>query len=100
MVNWDTVTKPKIYGGIGVQDARLTNLALLGKLAWSMLHEGKKLWVQILSHKYIKNGSIWGENKCSSRSLIWRGIQKAAQALRGGFSFRIGSGNSSLWYTD
>lgn len=39
LVNWDIVTWPKHDGGLGIRDSRLTNISLLGKLIWSMLHE-------------------------------------------------------------
>lgn len=57
-MNWDIVTSPRRYGGLGIRDTRLTNLPLLGKLVWSLLHEKNKLWVQVLIHKYVKHGSI------------------------------------------
>jgi len=31
-VNWNMVTTPKRFGGLGICEARLTNLTLLGKL--------------------------------------------------------------------
>jgi hypothetical protein len=54
-VNWNMVTTPKRFGGLGIREARLTNLALLGKLVWNMLHNKDKLWVKVLSHKYMGN---------------------------------------------
>ena len=37
-VNWNMVTTLKRFGGLGIREVRLTNLAMLGKLVWNMLH--------------------------------------------------------------
>lgn len=31
-VNWNKVTAPKHYGGLGISEAKLSNVAMLGKL--------------------------------------------------------------------
>jgi len=49
-VNWNMVTIPKRFGCLGIREDILTNLALLGKLVWNMLHNKDKLWVKVLSH--------------------------------------------------
>lgn len=48
LVNWNTLTliTPKMFGGSGIHDTGLTNLALFGKLVWSPLNEKYRLWVQ------------------------------------------------------
>lgn len=79
-------------------EARLSNVALLGKLVWNLLYDPQKLWVRVLSHKYIKGGDIWNIKAKGNISLIWRSILKALETLRQGFQFRIGDGSSSFWY--
>lgn len=99
LINWEVLTTPKTLGGLGIGDRRLTNMALLGKLVWSLLHERDKLWVQVLTHKYVK-GTIWNTNSRGSSSIIWRSIHKAIEALGDGFIMRLNSGNTSFWYSD
>lgn len=48
-VKWNSITQPKSEGGLGIRMARETNIALLGKHAWSLLHNSHKLWVNMLS---------------------------------------------------
>lgn len=55
IINWDVLTTPRNLGGLGIRDTRLMNIALFGKLVWSLLHERDKLWVQVLTHKYLKS---------------------------------------------
>jgi len=33
----------KRFGGLGIREARIINVSLLGKLVWSMLHHKEKL---------------------------------------------------------
>lgn len=42
------MTKPGKYGGLGVREARLANILLLGKLVWQVFNSPYKLWVNIL----------------------------------------------------
>jgi hypothetical protein len=76
------VTSPMKFGGLAIREARLSNIALLGKLVWNLLHDPHKLWVSVLSHKYIKGGDIWNIKGKENISLIWRSVLKALEALR------------------
>lgn len=46
---------------------RESNIALLGKHAWSLLHNPKKLWVNMLSSKYLNGTKILNANKTTTR---------------------------------
>jgi hypothetical protein len=69
IVKWSIVTSPKKFGGLSIKEARLSDFALLGKLVWNVLYDPHKLWVRVLSHKYIKGGEIWSI-KLKNISLI------------------------------
>lgn len=99
LVNWETLTTPTKVGGLGIRDTRLVNVALLGKLVWSLLHDQDKLWVQVLTHKYIPL-SLWQCQNRGAPSIIWRSILKAIDTLRNGFQMRLNLGNTSFWYSD
>lgn len=97
-VPWHTTSKLKKDGGLGLRKTRETNVALLGKKVWDMIHSGDKLWVQLLSSKYLKDTSILHANCVSGSSHVWQSIMKAMASLKDGFSFRVGKGEISLWY--
>jgi hypothetical protein len=80
------MTKPRKYGGLGVRDARLANILLLGKLVWHVFNSPYKLWVNILQHKYLNNNS-WFHNPIpmNSVSYTWKSIHKAFSLLWEGF---------------
>ena len=51
MVSWSKIVRSKEEGGLGIQEARAKNIALLSKLNWRMYHEQDALWVR----SYLKN---------------------------------------------
>lgn len=97
LVNWHQVTLPKSLGGLGIRTARETNTSLLGKLVWDLQQDRDKLWVHLLKHKYKVEGNFLNSSS-KVGSSTWGAISKAKSILRGGFEFRIGEGNLSLWF--
>jgi hypothetical protein len=82
---------------LGIRKARDANASLLGKLVWSIHQNCDALWVQVLKHKYIKNELFLSIPK-KLGSVTWNAIMKALSALKDGFQFRLGDGNSSFWF--
>jgi hypothetical protein len=99
LVGWDKITKPKKVGGLRIRKARDANTSLLGKLVWNIHQNNDALWVQIIKHKYIKEEAFLSITK-KPGSVTWNAIMKALLALKDGFQFRLGNGNSSFWFTD
>ncbi|PNY04054.1 ribonuclease H, partial [Trifolium pratense] len=97
-VKWDTVTQPRSKGGLGIHVARKSNIALLGKHIWDLIHHPDKLWVQLLADKYLRHDHILHATKSQGASCVWNYIVKAVEVLKPGFKFRIGKGDVSLWY--
>ena len=82
-VKWDIITKPKHKRGLGIRSSRDVNMAMLGKKAWSMLHEPDKPWVAILKDRYIPNQSILSAKNIPSSSYTWNCILKSFEVRRG-----------------
>src|ERR1044072_7151751 len=99
-INWARLAAPKDLGGLGIRDSSSINLSLLGKLIWSLLHHHDKLWVQVLRHKYLQNDNILHTSTTQGASFIWKSIIKSRDALKDGFVFSIGSGQTSFWHTN
>jgi len=57
-VNWNTITQPRKNEGLGVRRARDSNVVMLGKKVWALLHDPDSLWVQLLANKYLKGDSV------------------------------------------
>ncbi|XP_072087268.1 uncharacterized protein [Arachis hypogaea] len=89
LVKWDIAITSKKAGGLGVRDTLCANMALLGKLVWDCLNNKNKLWVQVLTHKYLQNSKNLGSIHCHNASTTWRNILKAYDILKEGFRWEI-----------
>ena len=100
LVGWEKIAKPKSMGGLGIRTARRNNICLLGKLVWDMTQHSTKLWVQLLSHKYLTTPHFLLANAHLSCSSSWATIMRAKNMLSGGYSWRHGSSASSFWFSN
>lgn len=57
-MNWEGVMTPKVCDGLGIQPARDSNAAMLGKLSWELIRESTKPWAKAFKQKYLKHGGI------------------------------------------
>ncbi|GAU50504.1 hypothetical protein TSUD_409790 [Trifolium subterraneum] len=97
LVSWKKIARPKQHGGLSIRTARGQNISLLGKLVWDMVQSSNKLWVDLLSSKYVKGSTFLLSGNNSSGSPTWSSIIQAKNILKDGFSWRAGSGTSSFW---
>ncbi|XP_057442323.1 uncharacterized protein LOC130734042 [Lotus japonicus] len=100
LVNWDTLTRDKDCGGLGIKEMNRFNTALLGKAVWQLVQKPNKLWVKVLDQKYIKDSSILSVQPRQKDSPLWKGILRARDQVGQQMVFRIGNGETSLWYKD
>ncbi|CAN1153186.1 LINE-1 retrotransposable element ORF2 protein [Linum perenne] len=54
LVSWDVICRPKSQGGLGLRKALELNGAFTMKLGWQLLKHLDKLWVRVLTSKYLK----------------------------------------------
>jgi hypothetical protein len=106
-VNWETVTKPKCDGGLGVRDVRRVNLSLLAKWRWRFLNADQSCWKVVLQSKY-------GDNLASKHlqqehsevrlaSIWWKDICKLEgndRWLTETIVKKVGNGRSTSLWTD
>ena len=52
LVGWNKIIQTKENGGLGIQEARAKNIALLAKLNWRMNQEKDALWSKVILRKY------------------------------------------------
>ncbi|KAL6200061.1 hypothetical protein ACLB2K_029843 [Fragaria x ananassa] len=65
-IAWKEVCKPKMLGGLGVRPSAFFNKAAIGKLAWKLITNKDKWWVQVVSKKYLKRDGRWDKTKLDS----------------------------------
>jgi len=73
VVSWNTITRPKVYGGITMCNLKHMNLACNMKLGWMLRNDGNSLWCQVLKGKYARQGLISSSLIAKPQdSLIWK----------------------------
>lgn len=65
---WDNFCCPKQCGGLDFRRFRDINASILANLTWDLFSKKNKLWVDILSSKYIKE-DIW--NLIAPKNCSW-----------------------------
>lgn len=101
LVKWNTVTRAKTHGGLGIRKARDMNLAFLAKVRWTIKQEGEKLWVKVLKSKYIRStGGVEEGRTNRGVSNLWQGINAAGQLLERGIRKHPRNGRRTMFWTD
>jgi hypothetical protein len=56
MIRWDSVCRPKDFGGLVIINTHIFNECLLVKWIWKFYHQAESLWGRILKAKYMRRG--------------------------------------------
>ncbi|KAI8548067.1 hypothetical protein RHMOL_Rhmol07G0243600 [Rhododendron molle] len=107
LVKWELITKKKEFGGLGVKNLMIQNLALLAKWWWRFYKDSDSLWVKVVKSKYKLEQSCWLPRLPSSgkSSTIWKDICSVGDSssvigsiLQEGFRVVVHSGQDiSFW---
>ncbi|PNX66290.1 hypothetical protein L195_g055006 [Trifolium pratense] len=93
-IGWETITKPKSHGGLGLRRLAEMNKACIFKLVWKLQNGVNELWCQILFGKYqrgIGNDNVVAKGTDSS---LWKEIVKAWPKLLEASFWSIRDGRS------
>ncbi|KAA3480405.1 reverse transcriptase [Gossypium australe] len=94
MMAWDRMCYPKGVGDMGFRDVHLFNLALLGRQVWRLMIQKDTMCYKVLSAKYFPNGDVFSYKRCDKPSFTWMSIARAVDALKDGFMWQVGDGNT------
>ena len=103
LINWKIVTTPKIKDGLGINNVKDTNFALLFKRMWRFLNETDPFWKRIILAKYEQSflGDIPTKGKYNSPKAPWRSITKGNEWFLPQIKWRINNGEViSFWHGD
>lgn len=85
LINWDTITKTKDVGGLGIRSTNSMNKAFLAKLVWHLLTHTNSMWAQVLARKYMQGIHHMDNIHIRLRaSNVWRGMVSAKQVVADG----------------
>ena len=80
--SWDKLTIAKKEGGMGLQDLRAFNLAMLAKQGWRLMHEKESLFYKCFSARYFPRSHFLDVVESPNCSYVWRSIVAALQPLK------------------
>jgi hypothetical protein len=80
---------PRNQGGLGIQDMKSTNLALITKLGWKIPNNSENTWVQLLQKQYIKYENFLTSPTPLLTSWFWKGIQKCKSLNQSGSYLQV-----------
>ena len=97
--SWDIVTNNLTVAGLGIRKLKIWNLCFMAKLGWRMIFAPSKLWVKILSSRYLKKSDFFSCQPSANSSPMWKDILRGCPILSKGIQKLIGNGAlTSLWY--
>lgn len=76
LVNWNRVYISKKEGGMGIDDLKKMNVALLAEWWWKLETESTKLVSKVLRNKYGSKVGSWAHKhrNSSNTSSFWKGL--------------------------
>ncbi|KAG8372343.1 hypothetical protein BUALT_Bualt12G0056200 [Buddleja alternifolia] len=79
-----------ILGGLGLRKMEHINQALISKLAWNMAANSPKIWVKMLSAKYLVNNTFFNSSSAAhNSSWTWQDICKVSNLIKASACFVV-----------
>lgn len=101
LVSWEKLCKPKENGGLGFRSMRILNQAYMMKLAWQLVTERDKLWVQVMRAKYQCSSQLLRKVGLKSNSSdIWKAINKAWLQVEPNLAWSVRNGQDTRFWKD
>ena len=91
--SWSFLSKPKKQGGMGFQDIRNFNLAMLAKRGWRLLQHEESLVHKCFKAKYFPRCSFLDAGDVPNSSYVWKSMLAAQSILKQGCCWRVGNGS-------
>ncbi|XP_074300447.1 uncharacterized protein LOC141631711 [Silene latifolia] len=80
------VCMPKKYGGLGLINAGMWNIAAMGKYVWWIMNKKDHLWVKWVHAIYIKGKDWLNYSPTTTASWSWKQLCKVKETLKGGYN--------------
>ena len=96
--SWDSICSPKSEGGLGIKKMADMNKALVAKLTWEVVSNEDKIWVTVLTKKYVRNRNIMKIYMPKNASWASQSIFTCREVIKKGMCHRIGNDyNTWIW---
>ena len=100
LANWESISMPKEYGGLGIPSLRDLNICLLSSWLKRYNLTDTKLWKALLDFKYNTSKPNIFCCKDTGASQFFKGFMWATKAAKIGFRWKIGDGKKVKFWED
>ncbi|XP_058766293.1 uncharacterized mitochondrial protein AtMg00310-like [Vicia villosa] len=91
-LSWDKLSMPKKVGGMGFKNLSAFKYAMLSKQAWSLMIKPNTMVSRLYKARYFPNCDFLKLEIGHNPSYVWRSIWSAKFVVRGGYKWRIVTG--------
>ena len=99
MAKWETLSRPKDQGGLGIINTHIMNESLLVKWIWKIAKGGNDTWLKLLEAKYMPDGNFFN-SKYKGTSQFWQGLHKVKHLFKWGALYKVGDGSLTAFWDD
>ena len=99
LLSWETVTKLKLCGGLGIRDALCSNQSFLMNQAWRIWHNGHSLLAKFLQHRHHCNSNFLLTSS-SHGSHAWKALLCGRNLMKEGLRWVVQLGHSINFWLD
>lgn len=97
-VSWDRLSQHRSHSGLSFKKLRDFNVAMLGKIGWSLHTKPNSLVGQLLKARYYSSTTFLEAPLGSNPSYVWRSIRESQGVLKSGLLWKIDKGEAvSIW---
>ena len=101
-VSWETVTKDKSCGGLGVKDLKTWNKACCIKLIWLLFFQAGSIWVGWFKTEVLKGSlsNFWTMKPTTTNSWLANKLFKLRDEVYTWIKLKVGNGESCRFWSD
>ncbi|WOL01675.1 hypothetical protein Cni_G10392 [Canna indica] len=97
LISWETITKNKKYGGLGIRDLQTVRKVAMTERVLPLLNKENRKWCEMLNHQ-CKRWHPWMKVSGKDLSKNGKAIAGCLATLKDGLKICIGNGkNTNLW---
>lgn len=96
-----TICRDRKDGGLGISSSSVMSEALRDKMAWQLVTEEGKQWIEICKRKYLqKENSFLRTKNLPYRSSFWNVLVQVQRNINRYITWQVGNGKNTYFWED